>query len=68
MWDPLNLILVVAVSWPPLAKFQISMPTHVKKNDAREMESFYQQYYENYVRALDKGQQGDRFILKIGHI
>jgi len=32
----------------------------VKKSDAREIESFYQQYYENYVRALDKGQQADR--------
>lgn len=26
------------------------------------MESFYQQYYENYVRALDKGEQADRYF------
>ncbi|KAI3933587.1 hypothetical protein MKX01_032692 [Papaver californicum] len=32
----------------------------VKKTDAREIESFYRQYYEHYVRALDKGQQADR--------
>ncbi|RWW75709.1 hypothetical protein BHE74_00016240, partial [Ensete ventricosum] len=31
----------------------------VKKSDAREIESFYQQYYENYVRALDQGEQAD---------
>ncbi|KAI3844011.1 hypothetical protein MKW92_016962 [Papaver armeniacum] len=32
----------------------------VKKTDEREIESFYQQYYEHYVRALDKGEQSDR--------
>ncbi|KAI3924716.1 hypothetical protein MKW92_041149 [Papaver armeniacum] len=32
----------------------------VKKTDAREIESFYRQYYEHYVRALDKGEQVDR--------
>ncbi|KAI3886354.1 hypothetical protein MKW92_039676, partial [Papaver armeniacum] len=32
----------------------------VKKTDAREIESFYRQYYEHYVRALDKGEQADR--------
>uniref|UniRef100_A0A0E0L8M2 1,3-beta-glucan synthase n=1 Tax=Oryza punctata TaxID=4537 RepID=A0A0E0L8M2_ORYPU len=37
-----------------------SLSKRVKKTDAREIESFYQQYYENYVRALDKGEQADR--------
>ncbi|XP_073010773.1 callose synthase 5-like [Typha latifolia] len=37
-----------------------SLAKRVKKNDAREIESFYQQYYENYVRALDQGDQADR--------
>ncbi|XP_026428210.1 callose synthase 5-like [Papaver somniferum] len=32
----------------------------VKKTDGREIESFYRQYYEHYVRALDKGEQADR--------
>ncbi|XP_052191392.1 callose synthase 5 isoform X2 [Diospyros lotus] len=36
------------------------MASRVKKTDAREIESFYQQYYEHYVRALDKGEQADR--------
>ncbi|KAL6861924.1 hypothetical protein ACP4OV_017624, partial [Aristida adscensionis] len=37
-----------------------SLTKRVKKSDAREIESFYQAYYENYVRALDKGEQADR--------
>ncbi|GJN13540.1 hypothetical protein PR202_gb00254 [Eleusine coracana subsp. coracana] len=37
-----------------------SLAKRVEKSDAREIESFYQQYYENYVRALDKGEQADR--------
>ncbi|KAM0847489.1 hypothetical protein ACQ4PT_054995 [Festuca glaucescens] len=37
-----------------------SLGKRLKKSDAREIESFYQQYYENYVRALDKGEQADR--------
>uniref|UniRef100_A0A0E0HLT0 1,3-beta-glucan synthase n=1 Tax=Oryza nivara TaxID=4536 RepID=A0A0E0HLT0_ORYNI len=37
-----------------------SLAKRVKKTDACEIESFYQQYYENYVRALDKGEQADR--------
>ncbi|KAI3944708.1 hypothetical protein MKW98_021166 [Papaver atlanticum] len=32
----------------------------VKKTDEREIESFYRQYCEHYVRALDKGEQSDR--------
>ncbi|THU52702.1 hypothetical protein C4D60_Mb10t06700 [Musa balbisiana] len=36
-----------------------SASSGVKKSDAREIESFYQQYYENYVRALDQGEQAD---------
>ncbi|KAJ4971022.1 hypothetical protein NE237_004121 [Protea cynaroides] len=37
-----------------------SLASRVKKSDAREIESFYQQYYEKYVMALDKGEQADR--------
>lgn len=37
-----------------------SLASRVKKTDAREIESYYQQYYEHYVRALDKGEQADR--------
>ncbi|XP_050206090.1 callose synthase 5 [Mercurialis annua] len=37
-----------------------SLAARVKKTDAREIESFYQQYYEHYVRALDQGEQADR--------
>ncbi|XP_011624302.2 callose synthase 5 [Amborella trichopoda] len=37
-----------------------SLAARIKKSDAREIESFYQQYYEHYVRALDRGEQADR--------
>ncbi|KAB1210572.1 Callose synthase 5 [Morella rubra] len=37
-----------------------SLASRVKKTDAREIESFYQQYYEQYVKALDQGEQADR--------
>ncbi|KAG9441282.1 hypothetical protein H6P81_017136 [Aristolochia fimbriata] len=37
-----------------------SLAARVKKSDAREIESFYQQYYEHYVRVLDTGEQSDR--------
>ncbi|KAG0479575.1 hypothetical protein HPP92_010433 [Vanilla planifolia] len=37
-----------------------SLAKRIKKSDAREIESFYQQYYEHYVRALDRGEQADR--------
>ncbi|KAL9664328.1 hypothetical protein QQ045_019728 [Rhodiola kirilowii] len=37
-----------------------SLASRVKKTDAREIESFYSQYYEKYVRALDQGEQADR--------
>ncbi|EHA8586276.1 putative Callose synthase 5 [Cocos nucifera] len=40
-----------------------SLAKRVKKSDAREIESFYQQYYEHYVRALDRGEQADRVQL-----
>ncbi|XP_065851862.1 uncharacterized protein [Euphorbia lathyris] len=32
-----------------------SLAAWVKRTDAREIESFYQQYYEQYVRSLDQG-------------
>lgn len=44
-----------------------SLASRVKKTDAREIESYYQQYYEHYVRALDKGEQADRY-LQIAHV
>lgn len=34
----------------------------MKKTDAREIESFYQQYYKHYVSALDQGEQADRYF------
>ncbi|KAJ7957014.1 Callose synthase [Quillaja saponaria] len=37
-----------------------SLAARVKKTDAREIQTFYQQYYEHYVRALDQGEQADR--------
>ncbi|KAI8030141.1 Callose synthase 5 [Camellia lanceoleosa] len=37
-----------------------SLASRVKKTDAREIESCYQQYYEHYIRALGKGEQADR--------
>ncbi|KAK9292439.1 hypothetical protein L1049_020411 [Liquidambar formosana] len=37
-----------------------SLTSRVKKTDAREIESFYRQYYEHYVRALDKMEEADR--------
>ncbi|XP_057418669.1 callose synthase 5 [Lotus japonicus] len=37
-----------------------SLAARVKKTDAREIQSYYQQYYENYVRSLDEGEQADR--------
>ncbi|XP_049933320.1 callose synthase 5-like [Nymphaea colorata] len=40
-----------------------SLAARLKKSDAREIESFYQQYYEHYVRALDQGEQADRVQL-----
>ncbi|XP_024996766.1 callose synthase 5-like [Cynara cardunculus var. scolymus] len=37
-----------------------SLAARVKKTDAREIESYYKQYYEKYVMALDQGEKGDR--------
>ncbi|CAH9142883.1 unnamed protein product [Cuscuta epithymum] len=37
-----------------------SLASRVKKTDAREIESFYKQYYEQYVQALNEGEQADR--------
>ncbi|KAI4364325.1 hypothetical protein MLD38_020433 [Melastoma candidum] len=37
-----------------------TLASRVKKTDAHEFESFYKQYYEHYVRALDQGEQADR--------
>ncbi|XP_071741493.1 callose synthase 5 [Rutidosis leptorrhynchoides] len=38
----------------------LSVEARVKKTDAREIESFYKQYYEKYVKALDQGEKADR--------
>ncbi|KAL7588235.1 hypothetical protein Lser_V15G39895 [Lactuca serriola] len=37
-----------------------SVAARVKKTDGREIESFYKQYYEKYVKALDQGEKADR--------
>ncbi|XP_019437222.1 PREDICTED: callose synthase 5-like [Lupinus angustifolius] len=37
-----------------------SLASRHKKTDAREIQAYYQQYYEHYVRALDQGEQADR--------
>lgn len=37
-----------------------SLASRIKKTDAREIESYYLQYYENYVRTLYQGEQADR--------
>ncbi|KAI4345088.1 hypothetical protein L6164_012252 [Bauhinia variegata] len=37
-----------------------SLASRVKKSDAREIQAYYQQYYEHYVRSLDEGDQADR--------
>lgn len=31
-----------------------------RRSDAREMQSFYQNYYDNYVKALDGTEHSDR--------
>ncbi|KAL3591436.1 hypothetical protein D5086_010076 [Populus alba] len=41
-------------------QFKTSLLQRLERTDAREIESFYQQYYEHYVRALDQGEQADR--------
>ncbi|XP_020225550.1 callose synthase 5 [Cajanus cajan] len=37
-----------------------SLAARVKKTDAREIQAYYQQYYEHYVRTLDQGERADR--------
>ncbi|CAN1198084.1 Callose synthase 5 [Linum perenne] len=37
-----------------------SVASRVKKTDAREIQSFYYQYYKQYVEALKQGEQADR--------
>ncbi|KAK1592060.1 hypothetical protein Q3G72_018649 [Acer saccharum] len=37
-----------------------SLASRIKKTDALEIESYYQHYYEHYIRALDHGKQADR--------
>ena len=37
-----------------------SLARRVKKTDAREIESYYQHYYSQYIQALDQGDQVDR--------
>lgn len=38
-----------------------TLADRIKKSDAREIESFYKQYYEQYVLALNKGEQTNRY-------
>ncbi|KAH7862012.1 hypothetical protein Vadar_033662 [Vaccinium darrowii] len=44
-----------------------SLPTRAQKSDLREIQSFYQQYHQRYVRALEKGEQADRAQLSKAH-
>lgn len=37
-----------------------SLEARTKKTDAQEIESYYKQYYEKYVMALDQGEKADR--------
>ncbi|KAK7247578.1 hypothetical protein RIF29_42463 [Crotalaria pallida] len=37
-----------------------SLASRIKKTDAREIQAYYQQYYQHYVRALDQAEQADR--------
>ncbi|XP_057853796.2 callose synthase 5 [Cryptomeria japonica] len=37
-----------------------TLASRVFSKDAQEIERFYSQYYENYVRALDRAEQADR--------
>ncbi|XP_057416061.1 callose synthase 5-like [Lotus japonicus] len=37
-----------------------SLASRVKKTDAREIQAYYQQYYDQYVKALDQVDQADR--------
>ncbi|OIW00473.1 hypothetical protein TanjilG_05823 [Lupinus angustifolius] len=37
-----------------------SLASRLKKTDAREIQAYYQQYYQHYVRALDQAEQADR--------
>ncbi|XP_071692435.1 callose synthase 5-like [Rutidosis leptorrhynchoides] len=37
-----------------------SVEARVKKTDASEIESFYKQYYEKYVKAFDQDEKADR--------
>ncbi|PWA35045.1 1,3-beta-glucan synthase subunit FKS1-like, domain-1 [Artemisia annua] len=37
-----------------------SLAARIKKSDGREIESYYKQYYEKYVMALDQGDKADR--------
>ncbi|KAF1893229.1 hypothetical protein Lal_00001675 [Lupinus albus] len=37
-----------------------SLASRHKKTDAREIQAYYQQYYERYVRTLDQGERADR--------
>lgn len=38
-----------------------SLASRAEKTDAAEIDSFYYQYYEHYVRALDQGEKADRY-------
>ncbi|XAR73156.1 1,3-beta-glucan synthase [Bertholletia excelsa] len=40
-----------------------SLPSRIHETDAEEVESFYQQYYNHYVRAWEKGEEVDRIQL-----
>ncbi len=34
-----------------------------RRSDAREIQSYYQQYYNQYVKALDGAEHSDRLVI-----
>lgn len=34
-----------------------------RRSDAREIQTYYQQYYNDYVKALDGAEHSDRFVV-----
>lgn len=51
----------IVLNLNPIQDNASTLASRVKKTDAREIESFYKQYYEQYVVALNKGEQADRY-------
>ncbi len=39
------------------------MASRRRRSDAREIQSYYQQYYNQYVKALDGAEHSDRSVI-----